>query len=315
MSISSANNHNRNVYHAPRPPPPPARVESTSPKPLAQSQSQAAQEMARLLARQLDKYEQLGNRMDVKAGSQPDLTGKPQFEQWTPEAQESQDSVRELGGSRTKFGSGTDAASGGTNSAGTVKESAVELMSKTQSEGKQTYPQNSPENKGEGYGQEKKNLFDAATKAGASKEEAAIMVSQYMLEGGRDASKDGDPASKNYGPLNLNGDLLKQSGLSQEEMDKMNALDANGKPTQEALDISARAAHVAMGEMGVNGYLHHVRGGQTGYEHPDQQVKPGTSGLISDDPAAFARTVAISAQKLLETGFDNNRYAGNIPAI
>ncbi len=298
MSVSSLNNNNNcHVYRAPPPPPPPpARVESTSQQ-QQPAQVQAAQEAARL-ERQSDKYEQPKNELKFGAAAQPDLTGKPQFQQWTPETQESQDNVPELGG---------------TNSAGTPKQSAKELIDGAN--GKQTYPQNTPEDKGAGYAQEKKSLFDAAKKAGASDEEAAVMTAQYMLEGGRDSSKDGDAASKNYGPLNLNGDLLKKSGMSQGEMDKMNELGSDGKPTQEAMDLSAKAAHAAMKDMGVNGYLHHVRGGQTGYEKPYQQLNPGTQGLIQDDPDAFARSVAESAKKVLETGFDNNRYAANIPHI
>lgn len=238
--------------------------------------------------------------------SQPNLTGQPQYSaQGVTSTQQGWGGVPDLGAN--------EPSSQGVNSAGVEKQSAKEVMDASNS--KQTYPQNTPEDKGAGYGQEKQKMLDAATKAGASKEEAAIMTAQYMLEGGRDASKDWDGASKNYGPLNLNGDLLQKSGMSQGDMDKMNALGSDGKPTQEAMDLSAKAAHAAMKDMGVNGYLHHVRGGQTGYEKPNQQLNPGTQGLIQDDPDAFARSVAESAKKVLETGFDNNRYAANIPHI
>jgi len=156
-----------------------------------------------------------------------------------------------------------------------------------------------------GLGARKQAWWSAAKGAGASDSEAAVIVAQMMQEGRRDAAKDGAGGARNLSELNLNQDLLARfGGVPVGQQDALNRTDAQGRSG------AAVAALAAMRTLGLDGYLAHVRGGQTGYERPD------------DDVGRFARSIMTSANSLLrdlraEPGNlgSDRRFAADIPGI
>lgn len=156
-----------------------------------------------------------------------------------------------------------------------------------------------------GLGGQKEAVWKTAIAAGANKQEAALLVAEMMQEGRRDPSKDDKGASANYGPFNLNRDLLTQfGGVSKSKLGELN------KAGPAALRDNVKAALTAMRRMGANRYLDHVRGGASGYEHPNS------------DTHRFERSLANNAAKVLHDYEKNprslssdHRYASNIPPI
>jgi hypothetical protein len=177
------------------------------------------------------------------------------------------------------------------------------------------YPELAPHNK-QGLGQQKQAWWDNALAAGATQAEAAIIVAQLMQEGGRDPTKDTLGGAANYSDLNLNRDLLTQfGGVSPQDLSALNVNTPDGRQK------TVKAALTAMRRMGVERYLHHVRAGATGYNHPDQRISHNPR-VMNDDTRRFGRNIANAARKLLADYNDNPlsmsndvRYAGNIPWI
>lgn len=171
-----------------------------------------------------------------------------------------------------------------------------------------------------GLGEKNKALWDAAHKAGASDEEAAIMVAQQMQEGSNDATKSG--GAENFGPLNLNRSLLKDfGGVKEEELSRLNE-NSGGKYTPEALEANAKAALTAMRTMGTERYLDHVRGGSSGYAHPNERLSFAGPATADDDTRRFGRNIANAANHVLEdfqkdpTSISRDwRQAANIPYV
>lgn len=165
-------------------------------------------------------------------------------------------------------------------------------------------------------GAKKQAWWDTAIAAGANQSEAAIIVAQVMQEGTRDATKDNAGGAANYSDLNLNRSLLTQfGGVAQQNLAALNA------NTPSARQNAVRAALTAMRSMGVERYLHHVRGGTTGYNNPNQRISHNPS-VTNDDTSRFGRNIANAAKKLLDEYARNprsmssdQRYAGNIPWI
>ena len=160
----------------------------------------------------------------------------------------------------------------------------------------------------------KKEVWDTATKAGATPEEAAVLVAQVMQEGGTDFNKSGD--ATNYGPFNLNKDLLESYGKHlPDDLKKLNG------SSPEAIELNVTNALDAMRAVGTNNYLHHVRGGRTNFEHPEQKI--GTNPNVkADDAFAFERSISNNARLFLESIqgnpsalTNNQRFASDIPNI
>lgn len=148
-----------------------------------------------------------------------------------------------------------------------------------------------------GLGEKKQALWDAAHQAGASDAEAAVLVAQQMQEGANDPNKSG--AAENFGPLNLNRDLLKDfGGVKEENLSKLNE-HANGKYTPEALRANVEGALTAMRTMGTERYLDHVRAGSSGYENPTQRMPFAGAGTADDDTRRFGRNIANAANLVL----------------
>lgn len=176
-------------------------------------------------------------------------------------------------------------------------------------------------------GQKKADFFNRALKQGASKQEAAIIVAQMMQEGKRDDVKDTQDLSKNYGLLNLNKDMLKTfAGVKDSELEALNHDEARFSPQErsKARDGIIKAALTAMRhpDMGTERYLHHVRGGATGYLTPGQRPQTNNPKVTQDDTYRFARNIKNAAKQLLadynrdpRTLSNNTRYAGDIPWI
>ncbi|NOK19127.1 hypothetical protein [Corallococcus carmarthensis] len=160
----------------------------------------------------------------------------------------------------------------------------------------------------------KKNVWDSAIKSGAAPEEAALLVAQVMQEGGTDFNKSGD--ATNYGPFNLNKDLLQTYGKHlPDDLQKLNG------SSPEAIDLNVRNALDAMRAVGANNYLHHVRGGRTNFEHPGQRISDNPN-VKGDDAFAFERSLTNNARLFLEAFqsnpsslTDNQRFASDIPNI
>jgi hypothetical protein len=149
-----------------------------------------------------------------------------------------------------------------------------------------------------GLGEKNKALWDAAHEAGASDEEAALMVAQQMQEGANDPSKSG--GAENFGPLNLNRGLLEGfGGVKEEELSKLNE-NSGGKYTPEALRANSEAALTAMRTMGTERYLDHVRGGSSGYERPTERLPFAGPATADDDTRRFGRNIANAANHVLE---------------
>ncbi|NOK33730.1 hypothetical protein HMI49_11025 [Corallococcus exercitus] len=160
----------------------------------------------------------------------------------------------------------------------------------------------------------KKNVWDSAIKSGAAPEEAALLVAQVMQEGGTDFNKSG--AATNYGPFNLNKDLLETYGKHLPDDLQM----LNGS-SPEAIDLNVSNALDAMRAVGANNYLHHVRGGRTNFEHPQQRIS-NNPNVKGDDAFAFERSLTNNARLFLEAAqanpsalTDNQRFASDIPNI
>ncbi|WP_434386627.1 hypothetical protein [Melittangium boletus] len=148
-----------------------------------------------------------------------------------------------------------------------------------------------------GLGEKKQALWDAAHQAGASDAEAAVLVAQQMQEGANDPNKSG--AAENFGPLNLNRDLLKDfGGVKEENLSTLNE-HANGKYTPEALRANVEGALTAMRTMGTERYLDHVRAGSSGYENPTQRMPFAGAGTADDDTRRFGRNIANAANLVL----------------
>ncbi|MBZ4330291.1 hypothetical protein NR800_21820 [Corallococcus interemptor] len=202
--------------------------------------------------------------------------------------------------------------------AGSDPVSASTLVSKSSHDASRDYPAVSYSedklynNKSLGFW--KKEIWDTATQAGATPEEAAVLVAQAMQEGGTDYAKKGD--STNYGPFNLNEDLLKNYGKHL----PANLQDLN-KETPEAIKLNVTNALDAMRAMGANNYLHHVRGGRTNFEHPEQRIS-NNPNVKADDAFAFERSISNNARLFLESIqanpsalTSNQRFASDIPNI
>lgn len=135
----------------------------------------------------------------------------------------------------------------------------------------------------QGLGAQKQAVWNAALEMGASKETAGLLVAQLMQEGFRDFTKDNDGASANFGPFNLNKDMLTTfGGVKPEELSKLN------EGTPEAVRANVKAAITAIKNMGADRYLDHVRGGATGYNNP------------SPDEDRFVSTLATAAKRVVE---------------
>ena len=169
-----------------------------------------------------------------------------------------------------------------------------------------------------GLGQQKLDWWNTAISANATRAEAAIVVAQLMLEGGRDPSKDAKGGAANYSDINLNRDLPTQFGsVSPQDLASLNANTADGRRK------TVLAALKAMRDprMGVERYLHHVRAGTTGYNQPEKRISRNPR-VLDDDTRRFGRNIANAARKLL-ADFNKDphliggdmRYAGNIPWI
>ncbi|RKI29819.1 hypothetical protein D7Y27_39860 [Corallococcus sp. AB004] len=160
----------------------------------------------------------------------------------------------------------------------------------------------------------KKNVWDTAIKSGAAPEEAALLVAQVMQEGGTDFNKSG--AATNYGPFNLNKDLLETYGKHlPQDLQQLNG------SSPEAIELNVTNALDAMRAVGANNYLHHVRGGRTNFEHPEQRISDNPN-VKGDDAFAFERSLSNNARLFLEsvqanpsTLNDNQRFASDIPNI
>ncbi len=195
-----------------------------------------------------------------------------------------------------------------------VPVSAVQFLSRAPHPANLIYPELSHPQRG--LGAKKQAWWDTAIGAGANQSEAAIIVAQVMQEGTRDKTKDNAGGAANYSDLNLNRSLLTQfGGVAQQNLGALNADTANAQ--QDAV----RAALTAMRAMGVERYLHHVRGGTTGYNNPAQRISQNPS-VTNDDTSRFGRNIANAAKRLLNEYAINSRsmssdwrYAGNIPWI
>ncbi|RKG71931.1 hypothetical protein [Corallococcus terminator] len=161
----------------------------------------------------------------------------------------------------------------------------------------------------------KSQVFEAATNAGASEEEAALLVAQAMQEGGTDFSKNG--SSTNFGPFNLNKDLIQTFGGKDVpgDLNQLNGTD------EKAIALNVGVALDAMRTMGANNYLHHVRGGATNYTNPEQRISDNID-VRHDDARIFARSVANNANKILAAYKEDpnslttdHRFASDIPHI
>lgn len=183
----------------------------------------------------------------------------------------------------------------------------------------QVYPELSYEENqqynGHPVGYWKTEVFNAATKAGASQEEAALLVAQSLQEGGTDFSKNG--SATNFGPFNLNKDLIQSFGgdAVPGDLSQLNGTDS------KAIERNVGVALNAMRSMGANNYLHHVRGGATNYTDPNQRLSSNVD-VRNDDAHAFARSLANNAHKILaayqadpSSLTTNHRFASDIPAI
>ncbi|WP_208723237.1 hypothetical protein, partial [Corallococcus llansteffanensis] len=183
----------------------------------------------------------------------------------------------------------------------------------------QVYPELSYEENqqynGHPVGYWKTEVFNAATKAGASPEEAALLVAQSMQEGGTDFSKNG--SATNFGPFNLNKDLIQSFGgdAVPGDLNQLNGTDS------KAIELNVDVALNAMRTMGANNYLHHVRGGASNYTDPNQRISSNVD-VRNDDAHAFERSLANNAHKILaayqadpSSLATNHRFASDIPAI
>jgi|GEM_PF-4479170 len=148
-----------------------------------------------------------------------------------------------------------------------------------------------------GLGEKNKALWDAAHQAGASDEEASLLVAQQMQEGANDPSKSG--GAENFGPMNLNRGLLKDfGGVKEENLSKLNE-NSGGKYTPEALRANVEGALTAMRTMGTERYLDHTRGGGSGYDRPTERLPFAGPATADDDTRRFGRNIANAANRVL----------------
>jgi hypothetical protein len=167
---------------------------------------------------------------------------------------------------------------------------------------------------GQSVGFWKSNVWSAAMDAGATKEEASLLVAQVMQEGGPDFNKSG--AATNFGPFNLNQDMLQTFGKHLPG----NLQDLNGS-SPEAIKLNVQNALDVMREVGANNYLHHVRGGSTHFTDPSKKIGDNPN-VKSDDAFAFERSLSYNAKQFLQAYeaqpsslTSNQRFASDIPGI
>jgi hypothetical protein len=167
---------------------------------------------------------------------------------------------------------------------------------------------------GQSVGFWKSNVWNAATDAGATKEEAALLVAQVMQEGGTDFNKSGD--ATNFGPFNLNKDMLQTFGKHLPgDLQQLNGT------SPEAIQLNVQNALDVMREVGANNYLHHVRGGSTNFTEPSKRISDNPD-VKNDDAFAFERALAHNAKQFLQAYeaqpsslTTNHRFASDIPNI
>lgn len=276
-----------------------------------------AQDLAQKLEQLVQTVSKLAELLGGQGAEASQGGGTPGMDSSSPMGVQGGEQVPELGGEdvaqgqtaqpQTSMGNAQTPANGGSDSVGGVSGTqgsssnpgttdAKDFLSKGPHAKDKVYPEIAHDSPG--LGEKNKALWDAAHKAGASDEEASVMVAQQMQEGGNDPTKSG--GAENFGPLNLNRGLLKDfGGVAEGDLQKLNE-NSGGKYTPEALEANAKASLTAMRTMGTERYLDHVRGGGSGYERPTERLPFAGPKTADDDTRRFGRNIANAANRVLE---------------